>query len=125
MTSLVVYSAFCRCVFWPIITVIVVMVTDLFGLHVTPTTPTFTHPLPLHLHTRYTYIYTPSTTIFTHPVHLHSTPVTDDAASIFGDPTKFGLGFFSMVFDVLFVWQHYFLYRQPAGYSVLSDNYID
>lgn len=36
---------------------------------------------------------------------------TDDWASIFGDPTKFGLGLFSVMFDVLFMVQHYILYR--------------
>lgn len=35
----------------------------------------------------------------------------DDWASIFGDPTKFGLGLFSVMFDILFMVQHYVLYR--------------
>uniref|UniRef100_A0A182YGH5 Cystinosin n=1 Tax=Anopheles stephensi TaxID=30069 RepID=A0A182YGH5_ANOST len=35
----------------------------------------------------------------------------DDWASIFGDPTKFGLGLFSVLFDILFIVQHYILYR--------------
>lgn len=35
----------------------------------------------------------------------------DDWASIFGDPTKFGLGAFSVLFDILFLVQHYVLYR--------------
>ncbi|KAM0733695.1 Cystinosin-like protein [Formica fusca] len=35
----------------------------------------------------------------------------DDWESIFGDPTKFGLGFFSVAFDIFFIIQHYFLYR--------------
>lgn len=30
---------------------------------------------------------------------------------IFGDPTKFGLGLFSVLFDILFLVQHYALYR--------------
>ncbi|KAL3269897.1 hypothetical protein HHI36_008954 [Cryptolaemus montrouzieri] len=34
----------------------------------------------------------------------------DDWVSIFGDPTKFGVGFFSVLFDVLFIVQHYVLY---------------
>lgn len=47
---------------------------------------------------------------------LHLTPMvlflfSDDWASIFGDPTKFGLGLFSVVFDVFFMVQHYILYR--------------
>ena len=35
----------------------------------------------------------------------------DDWGSIFGDPTKFGLGFFSVVFDIFFMLQHYVFYR--------------
>jgi cystinosin len=35
----------------------------------------------------------------------------DDWASIFGDPTKFGLGLFSVMFDILFILQHYVFYR--------------
>lgn len=35
----------------------------------------------------------------------------DDFVSIFGDPTKFGLGLFSVCFDILFMVQHYGLYR--------------
>ncbi|XP_053666897.1 cystinosin homolog [Anopheles marshallii] len=37
----------------------------------------------------------------------------DDWGSIFGDPTKFGLGLFSVLFDILFIVQHYILYRTP------------
>lgn len=36
---------------------------------------------------------------------------TDDWESIFGDPTKFGLGLFSVMFDILFMLQHYVFYR--------------
>ncbi|ENN75380.1 hypothetical protein YQE_08155, partial [Dendroctonus ponderosae] len=35
----------------------------------------------------------------------------DDWASIFGDPTKFGLGLFSVAFDIFFMIQHYVLYK--------------
>ncbi|KAF2901758.1 hypothetical protein ILUMI_04436 [Ignelater luminosus] len=35
----------------------------------------------------------------------------DDWVSIFGDPTKFGLGLFSVIFDIFFMIQHYILYR--------------
>ncbi|KAF7279935.1 hypothetical protein GWI33_006562 [Rhynchophorus ferrugineus] len=38
----------------------------------------------------------------------------DDWKSIFGDPTKFGLGLFSVAFDILFMLQHYFLYRNSS-----------
>ena len=35
----------------------------------------------------------------------------DDWKSIFGDPTKFGLGALSILFDVIFIFQHYVLFR--------------
>ncbi|CAG9772980.1 unnamed protein product [Ceutorhynchus assimilis] len=35
----------------------------------------------------------------------------DDWVSIFGDPTKFGLGLFSVAFDIFFMFQHYLFYR--------------
>ncbi|EDO46894.1 predicted protein, partial [Nematostella vectensis] len=41
----------------------------------------------------------------------------DDWRSIFGDFTKFGLGFISIVFDILFIVQHYALYTsRKNGY---------
>ncbi|XP_034946138.1 cystinosin homolog isoform X2 [Chelonus insularis] len=43
----------------------------------------------------------------------------DDWESIFGDPTKFGLGFFSVAFDVFFIFQHYVLYRDSLKYTEL------
>jgi cystinosin len=33
-----------------------------------------------------------------------------DWSSVTGDPVKFGLGFASMFFDIIFVVQHYILY---------------
>ncbi len=36
---------------------------------------------------------------------------SDDWKSIFGDPTKFGLGMISILFDFIFLLQHYVLYR--------------
>ncbi|XP_017046451.1 cystinosin homolog [Drosophila ficusphila] len=41
----------------------------------------------------------------------------DDWVSIFGDPTKFGLGLFSVLFDVFFMLQHYVFYRHPRESS--------
>lgn len=38
----------------------------------------------------------------------------DDWQSIFGDPTKFGLGLFSVAFDILFILQHYVFYRHRS-----------
>jgi len=35
----------------------------------------------------------------------------DDWNSVFGDLTKFGLGFFSVLFDIFFMLQHYVFYR--------------
>ena len=46
----------------------------------------------------------------------------DDWSSIFGDPTKFGLGFFSILFDVLFIVQHYILYRGNTPDSEESED---
>lgn len=48
----------------------------------------------------------------------------DEWNSIFGDFTKFGLGFFSILFDILFMTQHYVLYRkkQKQAYSAVDDD---
>ncbi|XP_063408959.1 cystinosin-like [Mytilus trossulus] len=47
---------------------------------------------------------------------------SDDWGSIFGDPTKFGLGFFSILFDILFIIQHYVLYRgRTPYYTIIPD----
>jgi hypothetical protein len=39
----------------------------------------------------------------------------DDWSSIFGSPTKFGLGLFSILFDILFIMQHYCFYRSRSN----------
>ena len=44
----------------------------------------------------------------------------NDWSSIFGSPTKFGLGLFSVLFDILFIVQHYVLYRKNDRF--LSTN---
>jgi cystinosin len=44
----------------------------------------------------------------------------DDWGSIFGDPTKFGLGLFSILFDILFLFQHYGLYRDSLPHQELD-----
>jgi len=41
--------------------------------------------------------------------------------SIFGDLTKFGLGFLSIVIDVIFTLQHYMFYPKSKTYEVLPD----
>lgn len=46
----------------------------------------------------------------------------DDWESIFGDPTKFGLGFFSVAFDIFFIIQHYVLYRNRTDYIQLPGH---
>ncbi|CAM9438935.1 unnamed protein product [Heterosigma akashiwo] len=38
---------------------------------------------------------------------------TGDWGGITGDPVKFGLGFVSIFFDVIFMLQHYILFPQP------------
>ena len=42
----------------------------------------------------------------------------DDWRSIFGNPTKFGLGLFSILFDLLFILQHYVFYRHSSADEV-------
>ncbi|XP_034230225.1 cystinosin homolog isoform X2 [Thrips palmi] len=39
----------------------------------------------------------------------------NDWSSIFGSPTKFGLGLFSVLFDIFFMVQHYILYRTASS----------
>uniref|UniRef100_UPI00398F495F cystinosin-like n=1 Tax=Pristiophorus japonicus TaxID=55135 RepID=UPI00398F495F len=47
----------------------------------------------------------------------------DEWLLIFGDPTKFGLGLFSVLFDIFFIVQHYCLYsREPDYRSLDTDN---
>ncbi|XP_053734541.1 cystinosin [Synchiropus splendidus] len=46
----------------------------------------------------------------------------DEWMLIFGDPTKFGLGLFSVVFDILFMTQHYCLYRHPKDYQAVPTH---
>lgn len=50
----------------------------------------------------------------------------DDWDSIFGDPTKFGLGLFSVLFDILFCVQHFVLYRgaSPESYADIAGDTI-
>ena len=48
----------------------------------------------------------------------------DDWGSIFGDFTKFGLGLFSIIFDIFFMIQHYVLYRNHVSYvPVVTNDY--
>jgi cystinosin len=52
----------------------------------------------------------------------------DDWSSIFGSPTKFGLGLFSILFDLLFIVQHYVLYRSRSSHistQHLTTNNVD
>lgn len=48
----------------------------------------------------------------------------DDWSSIFGSPTKFGLGVFSILFDILFILQHYAFYRSRSS-SIASRRLND
>lgn len=50
--------------------------------------------------------------------------LTDKWKFIFGDPTKFGLGVFSIFFDVVFIIQHYCLYRnrEPLYHDLDDQN---
>ncbi|KAL3976945.1 golgi SNAP receptor complex member 1 [Sarotherodon galilaeus] len=49
----------------------------------------------------------------------------DEWKLVFGDPTKFGLGLFSIVFDILFITQHYVLYRRSPQYEPLANQQGD
>lgn len=40
--------------------------------------------------------------------------INGDWSGAVGDPVKFGLGFTSMVFDVIFMLQHYVLFREAV-----------
>jgi len=46
---------------------------------------------------------------------------TDNWAGVIGDPVKFGLGFLSMAFDVIFMVQHYILYRHKTELPKLPE----
>jgi cystinosin len=37
----------------------------------------------------------------------------NDWSGIVGNPVKFGLGNITIAFDIIFIYQHYFLYRNP------------
>uniref|UniRef100_UPI00398E7CC5 cystinosin-like n=1 Tax=Pristiophorus japonicus TaxID=55135 RepID=UPI00398E7CC5 len=45
----------------------------------------------------------------------------DERSLIFGDPTKFGLGLISLLFDIVFMVQHYCLYKKSVVYMSLND----
>ncbi|KAM9848496.1 cystinosin isoform 1-T3 [Aulostomus maculatus] len=49
----------------------------------------------------------------------------DEWRLVFGDPTKFGLGLFSVVFDLLFMTQHYCLYRRSSQYQPVAQHQED
>jgi len=50
----------------------------------------------------------------------------NDWSSIFGDPTKFGLGLFSVMFDILFILQHYVFYRNNhPSEELVNDDVIE
>lgn len=45
----------------------------------------------------------------------------DDWISIFGNFTKFGLGLVSMLFDIVFIIQHYVLYKSDRRSSLVNN----
>lgn len=58
----------------------------------------------------------------------------EDMSAITGDPVKFGLGSVSIVFDVMFIVQHYWLYKlnnaklsedAPKGYTMVTPDQLD
>ncbi|PRP84464.1 cystinosin-like [Planoprotostelium fungivorum] len=51
-----------------------------------------------------------------------------DWKGVIGNPVKFGLGFVTIFFDILFIFQHYVLYRNNRGYqrhSAWDEGYIE
>ncbi|XP_077021680.1 cystinosin [Tamandua tetradactyla] len=46
----------------------------------------------------------------------------DQWTLIFGDPTKFGLGIFSIFFDIIFFIQHFCLYRKKPGLQAICTS---
>ena len=56
-------------------------------------------------------------------MYFHS--ALDQWNSIFGNFTKFGLGLFSILFDIVMMVQHYILYRYPEkrkGYEEIKND---
>jgi len=49
----------------------------------------------------------------------------NDWGSVFGDPTKFGLGLFSVLFDIVFILQHYVFYRGNSPAEELIGEVAD
>lgn len=47
----------------------------------------------------------------------------NDWTSIFGSPTKLGLGLLSIFFDLIFIFQHYVLYRKRENEVIDTANY--
>lgn len=92
----------------------------------------FTHTLVIMIHSnlkRYNVywlipIHVPCQMLLFYTPILKSMPwilFAEDWSSIFGDPTKFGLGAFSILFDILFMVQHYCLYRGKNPYESLNN----
>jgi cystinosin len=48
-----------------------------------------------------------------------------DWSGITGNPVKFALGNVSMIYDLIFMTQHYVLYRSPDGKSGERDSLLD
>lgn len=47
----------------------------------------------------------------------------NDWSGMIGNPVKFGLSNITIVFDIIFIFQHYVLYRQPS--KLLEDQVED
>ena len=44
----------------------------------------------------------------------------NDWSSFIGNPTKFGAGLLSILFDIVFILQHYVFYRQKAPSKIVT-----
>ncbi|KAG0305789.1 hypothetical protein BGZ97_000979 [Linnemannia gamsii] len=51
--------------------------------------------------------------------------ISDDWSGISGDPVKFGLGFLSIAFDLVFITQHYVLYRNRTDLYVQQLSMVE
>ncbi|KAK9723071.1 hypothetical protein K7432_002178 [Basidiobolus ranarum] len=51
--------------------------------------------------------------------------LSNDFSGISGNPLKFGLGFISIVFDLIFIVQHYILYRDRTDIYQVEEGKVD
>ena len=104
----------CVCVLLCVSLSTIVLEYGVLNGHFAPTNPHNSHPLPTY--------YLP-----THPTTTKSQLVLDcadlkDFSGITGNPAKFGLGFVSIIFDLVFFVQHYCLYNSSSDSTNDDDD---